>query len=182
MKPVPKYRLSFTKKELIILYNNLPDILCREIKTKIGYTLMKIHTNGGQNKMNTKSKEKENKFRMPISAEMLNEIYSILPEGKTKTYIKKYIVKFDAGLINPWYTNKNNIQSVEDKLGFSTEFSTSESISFSDKRLAAYTKWKQNPDSVSLHEFNLVQDYRCENSLMSPEEETKYLESIMKDV
>jgi len=127
----------------------------------------------------TQLKQKENKFRMPISAEMLNEIYSILPEGKTKAYIKKYIIKFDAGLINPWYANKNNTQSVEDKLGFSTE---SSAISFSDKRLAAYNKWLLDPDSVSLHEFSLVQDYRCENSLMSPDEEAKYLEDMMKGV
>lgn len=44
MPSPPKYRLSFTKQELVTIYLNLPDN--SELKIYIGNFLMKLHHKG----------------------------------------------------------------------------------------------------------------------------------------
>lgn len=105
---------------------------------------------------------------------MIKEIYSNLPEGVTKNYFKSYIIKIDSGLLNPGYVN-TGLNKIENKLGFSDMSEQSQTKpDFITKRLDAYNKWLQDPLQITESEFDLVQTYRYENSLMTKEEEVEY--------
>lgn len=93
-------------------------------------------------------------------------------------YLEGYKGKIDLGINSPNLTLTPRA-GIADKLGLGLDDSSSDTpiINLSDKRASAYNKWSQNPASCTPFEIELAHVYRFENDLMSPEEETIYLES-----
>jgi hypothetical protein len=80
--------------------------------------------------------------------------------------LRIFALKADLHIIAPAFTSTER-QSLEDKLGM-------ESDSPTEKRLAAFKKWKENPAACTKKELNLSMTYRYENSLLNPDEEKNY--------
>ena len=92
-------------------------------------------------------------------------------------YLEGYKGKIDLGINSPSLTLTPRA-TLMDKLGLGLESKDdSPPENLSDKRAFAYNKWNQNPASCTPFEIELAHLYRFENDLMSPEEETIYLES-----
>ena len=120
------------------------------------------------------------KYRPVLTEDMMRECYGSLPEGDTKEYFRKFLLKIGAGLTVAGYVaqNKPTPNSAE-SLGFS-ETSTSTSTSYNRaKAEALYHKWMEDSLLVTESEFELVQTYRFENDLMSAEEEAEYTAKLI---
>lgn len=92
-------------------------------------------------------------------------------------YLEGYKGKIDLGINSPNLTLTPRV-GIADKLGLGLEDPMIEpTSSLSDKRHSAFLKWSQNPTICTPYEIELAYLYRFENDLMSPEEETIYLES-----
>ena len=82
---------------------------------------------------------------------------------KISRRLEVFGLKAQIGLVAPAFTATEE-RSIDERLGLDT-------VSPADKRLAAYQKWKLNPDICSTVELNLANTYRYENDLMTSEEE-----------
>lgn len=115
------------------------------------------------------------KFRPSLTSTMLEEIYVSLPEGETKSYIHQFIVKINSGITKPGYVN-TGLNTIESSLGFPILDSgdSGDSNSNIDKRKLKYNLWLQNPSLLNKNDLELVETYRYENDLLSPEETIQY--------
>lgn len=116
------------------------------------------------------------KFRPYFSPEELKLIISSLKEKPTperialSRYLEHYSLKIDSGLFQPAITLK---PSLEEQLELSPEHKPNPARA-SSLRLQAFLKWEKNPSACTPKELLLVNEYRYENNLMSPEEETAW--------
>lgn len=123
----------------------------------------------------------EPKYRLSLTADQIKILYSDCREGDTKLYLKKQLLKIDAGVVNAGYVNTSPTygakQNPLESLGL-TDISDAEQkpfVPYSDRNPAAlYAKWQNDPLSITSEELELVQTYRWENGLMSPEEAELY--------
>ena len=93
-------------------------------------------------------------------------------------YLEGFKSKIDLGITSPNLTLTPKL-SVMERLGLDEPSLDSLSLtpSIETKRSNAYTKWLSSPLKCSPYEIELAHVYRFENDLMSPEEESIYLQS-----
>lgn len=80
--------------------------------------------------------------------------------------LRVFSLKMQLGIVSASHTAAP-VTTLEERLGL-------ESMTPADRRSAAYSKYKLNPNYCSVEELKLVQTYRYENGLMSPEEESEF--------
>lgn len=119
------------------------------------------------------------KFRPYFSPAELQEIIRCLKTAPTTSpsllrYLESFNLKITHETIQPQYTSK---PSLEDRLGVSSSQSSPSSQQPTKEEL--YEAWKISPTSLLPKQIAIVQQYRYENSLMSPDEETAYVDSLM---
>ena len=94
-------------------------------------------------------------------------------------YLEGFKAKIDLGITSPNLTLTPR-PTLSDRLELG-DTNASDSLSLTtnleSKRSNAYTKWLSDPRACTAHEIELTHLYRFENDLMSPEEETIYLQS-----
>jgi len=121
-----------------------------------------------------KQSTQKHKYRPYFTPSQLGEIIRCVKIASQDSALIRYLeifsLKIDHGIQAPAL---NLATPIEDKL----ELEDSSSENLSDKRAFSFVKWSQNPASCTPLEIELTHLYRFENDLMSPEEETIYLES-----
>lgn len=80
--------------------------------------------------------------------------------------LRVFSLKMQLGIVSASHTAAP-VTTLEERLGL-------ESMTPADRRSAAYSKYKLNPDYCSADELKLAQTYRYEHGLMSPEEESEF--------
>lgn len=80
--------------------------------------------------------------------------------------LKVFSLKADLNIVSPAFSSAPK-QSLEEKLGMESE-------SPSQKRQAAFAKWKLNPALCNSFEIGMANTYRYENGLMTAAEENEY--------
>ena len=91
-------------------------------------------------------------------------------------YLEGFKSKIDLGITSPNLTLTPR-PGVMERLELGDTGDSTVSISIETKRANAYTKWLSSPQACTAHEIELTHLYRFENDLMSPEEESIYLQS-----
>ena len=91
-------------------------------------------------------------------------------------YLEGFKSKIDLGITSPNLTLTPR-PGVMERLELGDTGDSTVSISIETKRSNAYTKWLSSPLKCSPYEIELTHLYRFENDLMSPEEESIYLQS-----
>ena len=91
-------------------------------------------------------------------------------------YLEGFKAKIDLGITSPNLTLTPR-PTLNDRLELGDTGYSTVSISIETKRANAYTKWLSSPQACTAHEIELTHLYRFENDLMSPEEESIYLQS-----
>lgn len=130
----------------------------------------------------------EPRYRPVMTAEQIETILSICKTTSPLTAqvisVISTLAPFQAKIVNagitPAYIVKP-VESIEEKLGFPPSKKLLDNLGMSpeERRLAAYTKWKDNPVSCSLDEIDLANTYRYENGLMGAEEITAFESSFL---
>lgn len=92
--------------------------------------------------------------------------------------LSHYILRIQMGAIKANHVTKDNV-TTEDKLGLSIGSQTPAKTG-EDKRKLAFNKWTLDVSACTMEEIDMAQTYRCENGLMSSEEEINYMETLMK--
>lgn len=94
-------------------------------------------------------------------------------------YLRSFRDKISLGKISPNLSLAPARPSLIDSLELSEpKPGTKQSPSNETLRQAAYIKWSINPETCTITELALVQTYRFENDLMSPEEEAEFLSTL----
>ena len=137
----------------------------------------------------------QQKYRPALTEDALREIYSALPNGNTRTYIKNFLIKIGAGIVNAGYVTTPQNHTLNN-LGFSsggfengsTFNSTNSSNSNSndseisspilDDCLLLLEAYNSDPLSLTEAQIARVQSHRYANDMMTPEEEAEYLKTI----
>lgn len=91
-------------------------------------------------------------------------------------YLEGFKSKIDLGITSPNLTLTPR-PGVMERLELGDTGDSTVSISIETKRAKAYTKWLSSPQACTPLEIELTHLYRFENDLMSPEEESIYLQS-----
>ena len=117
--------------------------------------------------------QNKTKYRPYFTASELSEVIRCVKLSSQNIsllrYLESYALKISHGVITESIT-------LQPTLADSLELD-SPSPSLDSKRFQAYTKWSQAPESCTPLEIELTHLYRFENDLMSPEEESIYLQS-----
>lgn len=126
----------------------------------------------------------EPKFRLSLTADQIKILYADCRDGDTKLYLKKQLLKIDAGVVSAGYVNTSSTygakQNPLESLGFSTESEEKPFVSYVERNVSQlHVKWQQDPLSVTSEELELVQTYRWENNLMTEEESQHYEATIL---
>lgn len=122
------------------------------------------------------------KYRPVLTEDMMRECYGSLPEGDTKEYFRKFLLKIGAGLTSPGYiptpARKNTIAN---SLGFTEQDEVEKPfVPYAEKNVSQlHVKWQQDPLSVTAEEIELIQTYRWENNLMTEEESQHYETTLL---
>ena len=113
------------------------------------------------------------KYRPYFTASELGEVIRCVKLSSQNLpllrYLESYALKISHGVITESIT-------LQPTLADSLELDSPDS-SLESKRAKAYTKWHSSPEACTPIEIELTHLYRFENDLMSPEEETIYLQS-----
>ena len=113
------------------------------------------------------------KYRPYFTASELGEVIRCVKLSSQNLpllrYLESYALKISHGVITESIT-------LQPTLADSLELDSPDS-SLESKRAKAYTKWLSSPEACTPIEIELTHLYRFENDLMSPEEETIYLQS-----
>lgn len=117
----------------------------------------------------------KSKYRPYLTPSQLGEIIRCVKIASQDSALIRYLeifsLKIDHGIQAP-------ALNLAPTLGEKLELGLDEpSQSLETKRHNAYLKWLSYPNQCSPFEIELAHVYRFENDLMSPEEETIYLES-----
>lgn len=114
------------------------------------------------------------KYRPYFTASELGEVIRCVKLSSQNLpllrYLESYALKISHGVIAESIT-------LQPTLADSLELDSPSPASLESKRFQAYTKWSQAPESCTPIEIELTHLYRFENDLMSPEEESIYLQS-----
>ncbi len=115
-------------------------------------------------------------FRPYFTPAELAEVIRCLKTAPTTSptllrYLESFSLKITHGVMQPQYTAA---PSLESRLGMD-DSPTVPSIPPAE----LYELWKVSPAKLLPKQIAAVQQYRYENSLMSPQEETAYVDSIM---
>ena len=117
------------------------------------------------------------KYRPYFTASELGEVIRCVKLSSQNIsllrYLESYALKISHGVIAESITLQ---PTLVDSLELDSPDSPSTS-SLESKRAKAYTKWLSSPESCTPLEIELTHLYRFENDLMSPEEESIYLQS-----
>ena len=114
------------------------------------------------------------KYRPYFTASELSEVIRCVKLSSQNIsllrYLESYALKISHGVITESIT-------LQPTLADSLELDSPSPASLESKRAKAYAKWNQSPESCTPIEIELTHLYRFENDLMSPEEESIYLQS-----
>lgn len=117
------------------------------------------------------------KYRPYFTASELGEVIRCVKVSSQNIsllrYLESYALKISHGVITESITLQ---PTLADSLELDSPTSPLNS-SLESKRAKAYTKWLSSPESCTPLEIELTHLYRFENDLMSPEEESIYLQS-----
>lgn len=125
-------------------------------------------------------------FRPYLTKEEITLIYSLL-DTKTGEYehleehstlkrkIKELMFRISENLITPSHIREKK-QSIEDQLGISDSRENRKQFLYENFHLT----YKNSITQLTKEEIDLINEYRYENDLMSPEEETEYLSNLTK--
>ena len=117
------------------------------------------------------------KYRPYFTASELGEVIRCVKLSSQNIsllrYLESYALKISHGVIAESITLQ---PTLADSLELDSPAESSPA-SLESKRAKAYAKWNQSPESCTPLEIELTHLYRFENDLMSPEEETIYLQS-----
>lgn len=117
------------------------------------------------------------KYRPYFTASELSEVIRCVKVSSQNLpllrYLESYALKISHGVITESITLQ---PTLADSLELDSPSSSPDS-SLESKRAKAYTKWSQAPEACTPLEIELTHLYRFENDLMSPEEESIYLQS-----
>ena len=117
------------------------------------------------------------KYRPYFTASELGEVIRCVKVSSQNIsllrYLESYALKISHGVIAESITLQ---PTLADSLELDSPTSPLNS-SLESKRAKAYTKWLSSPESCTPLEIELTHLYRFENDLMSPEEESIYLQS-----
>ena len=119
--------------------------------------------------------QNKTKYRPYFTASELSEVIRCVKVSSQNLpllrYLESYALKISHGVITESIT-------LQPTLADSLELdSPSPDSSLESKRSKAYAKWLSSPESCTPLEIELAHLYRFENDLMSPEEESIYLQS-----
>ena len=119
--------------------------------------------------------QNKTKYRPYFTASELGEVIRCVKLSSQNIsllrYLESYALKISHGVIAESITLQ---PTLVDSLELD---SPPDSPSLGDKRSKAYAKWLSSPQTCTPLEIELTHLYRFENDLMSPEEETIYLQS-----
>lgn len=124
------------------------------------------------------------KFRPYFTIEELEETIRCVSISSNNLHLLHYLRSFrdkiSLGKISPNLSLAPAKKSFTDSLELSDSTSASKPqiVSNETLRQAAYIKWSINPETCTITELSLVQTYRFENDLMSPEEEAEFLATL----
>lgn len=115
----------------------------------------------------------EPKYRISLAANEIHYLISLCEADKTQpamshevlAKLKLFIAKMNLGIVNPAFSISPVKQTLEEQLGV---------VNPSERRAAAYEKWRRTPNLCNKQEVALANTYRYENDLMTPEEEDDY--------
>lgn len=115
------------------------------------------------------------KFRPYFSPSELQEIIRCMKTAPTTSipllrYLESFSLKITHGTIQPQYTA---MPSIDDRLGLPSNHV----IEPSPQEL--YIAWTLDPTKITPTQMSLVNQYRYENSLMDPSEESAYVDSLL---
>ena len=119
------------------------------------------------------------KYRPYFTASELGEVIRCVKVSSQNIsllkYLENYALKISHGVIVESLTLQSTLA---DSLELDSSPSPSDSpASLESKRSKAYAKWLSSPQTCTPLEIELTHLYRFENDLMSPEEESIYLQS-----
>lgn len=118
--------------------------------------------------------QNKTKYRPYFTASELGEVIRCVKLSSQNIsllrYLESYALKISHGVIAESIT-------LQPTLADSLELDSPSPASLESKRAKAYTKWLSSPESCTPLEIELTHLYRFENDLMSPEEESIYLQS-----
>ena len=122
--------------------------------------------------------QNKTKYRPYFTASELGEVIRCVKLSSQNIsllrYLESYALKISHGVITESITLQ---PTLADSLELDSPDSPSPDSSLESKRSKAYTKWSQAPEACTPLEIELAHLYRFENDLMSPEEESIYLQS-----
>ena len=118
--------------------------------------------------------QNKTKYRPYFTASELGEVIRCVKLSSQNIsllrYLESYALKISHGVIAESIT-------LQPTLADSLELDSPISPPLESKRAKAYAKWLSSPQTCTPLEIELTHLYRFENDLMSPEEETIYLQS-----
>ena len=121
--------------------------------------------------------QNKTKYRPYFTASELGEVIRCVKLSSQNIsllrYLESYALKISHGVIAESITLQ---PTLADSLELDSPTSPLDS-SLESKRAKAYAKWSQAPEACTPLEIELTHLYRFENDLMSPEEESIYLQS-----
>ena len=121
--------------------------------------------------------QNKTKYRPYFTASELSEVIRCVKLSSQNIsllrYLESYALKISHGVIAESITLQ---PTLADSLELDSPISPLNS-SLESKRSKAYAKWLSSPESCTPLEIELAHLYRFENDLMSPEEESIYLQS-----
>ena len=118
------------------------------------------------------------KYRPYFTASELGEVIRCVKVSSQNISLlrdlESYALKISHGVITESITLQ---PTLADSLELDSPDSPSTDSSLESKRSKAYAKWLSSPQTCTPLEIELTHLYRFENDLMSPEEESIYLQS-----
>ena len=120
--------------------------------------------------------QNKTKYRPYFTASELGEVIRCVKLSSQNIsllrYLESYALKISHGVIAESITLQ---PTLVDSLELDSPSPSDSSLE--SKRAKAYAKWLSSPESCTPLEIELAHLYRFENDLMSPEEESIYLQS-----
>lgn len=120
------------------------------------------------------------KYRVSFTEDEIKTLYGGNVTNEIKSKLKVVLVKIQSDLLQPAFVSVKDKSNLVSDLGFdSPTIESNTPIDFVAKRKQVYELWLQDPLSITTEQLELVETYRYENNLMSPEEETEYTNKLM---
>ncbi len=128
-------------------------------------------------------------YRLTLTSSQITYLTTLCkssPSRESIEILKKlevYGFKISNGITKPAYIAAP-VQSLEDKLGFGSESSSSQEevtntvalLGLWEESKSLYHRWLESPSSLSSREIGMVMDYKYGEGLMTQEEKEKYEE------